>query len=128
MDPTLVTRAILFVSMTASAVALWWAARAAASGRLKRNQMAGIRVAATFASEEAWLAAHQRAERYSVWSAVIALAAGIVAILPVAMELAIVVVLLACIVILAVTLFGARVGIQAAKEAEAKRQQQSGND
>jgi len=40
-----------------------WMARAAATGRLRRNRSAGIRTRDTLASEEAWLAAHVRARR-----------------------------------------------------------------
>lgn len=57
----LVTKAILCLTMVGAGGAVIWAARAAASGRLKRNFIAGIRTRSTLASDEAWLAAHQAA-------------------------------------------------------------------
>ena len=61
MENEWIARAVLFAVMVGGGVLLIWTANAAASGRLKRNQLAGIRIASTMASEEAWLAAHVRA-------------------------------------------------------------------
>ncbi|UFU02053.1 SdpI family protein [Ruania suaedae] len=48
--------------LVAAGVAIVVVARRAAQGRIGRNQIAGIRTAATLASDEAWLAAHRAGE------------------------------------------------------------------
>ncbi|WP_344357891.1 zinc-binding dehydrogenase [Brachybacterium phenoliresistens] len=49
--------------MVAAGVLLNWAARATASGRIGRNALVGIRLRSTMVSDEAWRAAHSRAQR-----------------------------------------------------------------
>jgi len=64
MNELLIARVILSGVMIASGGALWWAARAAATGRLKRNEVAGIRTATTLASTVVGIgAARAEAER-----------------------------------------------------------------
>lgn len=53
-------------------------ARRAAQGRIRRNPIAGIRTAATMASDEAWLAAHQAGEALTALGGWIFVATGAV--------------------------------------------------
>lgn len=73
----LAARLILFVALGGAGVLMLWLARAGASGRLKRNQLAGIRTRRTLASDEAWHAAHIRAERPTRLAGIVAIAAGV---------------------------------------------------
>ncbi|WP_298042447.1 SdpI family protein [uncultured Citricoccus sp.] len=121
MNDELVSRIVLFVVMVGSGVLLWWMARAAASGRLKRNQFVGIRLPSTMASEEAWLAAHIRAKRPTTLAGCAAMVSGLVALLPVPMPVVVISVLVGCGAILGFTLHGARVGTRAAAEVPHRR-------
>ncbi|MFC7431396.1 MULTISPECIES: SdpI family protein [unclassified Agrococcus] len=109
-------RGVLAVVMTGVGASMWWMARAAASGRLGRNAVAGIRTRATLASDAAWLAAHRRAEGHMRAAAWCALTAGLAALVPMPMPAVIVVVLLGAVGMLALSLRAAAVGGQAAHE------------
>ncbi len=52
---------VLVISDLAMAAALGWSTRAAATGRLRVNALAGIRTSATMASPAAWVAGHTAA-------------------------------------------------------------------
>lgn len=114
MDVPLAVRIVLVVALCGSGGLILWMARAAASGRLRRNDLAGIRIPSTLASDEAWLAAHVRAERPTRWGGVIAMVTGVAALLPVPAPVLCGVVLLGCAAILVCTLYGAQVGRRAA--------------
>lgn len=114
MEHEWIPRIVLLIVMVGSGAALCWMAQAAASGRLKRNQLAGIRIPSTMASDEAWLAAHVRAKQPNLWSGIVAIAAGVFAVLPVPMPVVTVVILVVAILIMALLLYGARVGAKAA--------------
>ncbi|MGM1018259.1 MAG: SdpI family protein [Actinomycetota bacterium] len=116
MDSDLGVRIVLVVVMAGSGILLVWMARAAASGRLKRNAIAGIRIPSTMASDEAWLAAHIRAKRPTALAGYVSIASGLVALLPVPVPVLGVTVLVACGAMLVLTLYGARVGGRAAAE------------
>ena len=114
----LAARIVLFVVMAGSGLLLLWAARAAASGRLRRNGIAGIRTPSTMASDESWLAAHRRAERPTVLAGVAAIASGLLALLlPAPVPVLAGLVIVACVVMLGLVLWGAWVGGRAAREA-----------
>ncbi|WP_460775814.1 SdpI family protein [Microbacterium sp. GXF7504] len=116
----LAARLILFVALGGAGVLMLWLARAGASGRLKRNQLAGIRTRRTLASDEAWHAAHVRAERPTRAAGIVAIAAGVV-ILPVpapAPAIAVIAVT-AAIIMIACAGYGAVVGGRAADAATA---------
>lgn len=81
MTEDLVVGLILFIAMAGAGIALIWMARAAAKGKLKRNRYAGIRTRKTMASEEAWRAAHVRAEKPTLLAGVVSLVGGLVALL-----------------------------------------------
>jgi len=118
MDEDLLLRIVLFVVMAGSGLLLVWMARATASGRLGRNMIAGIRIPSTMASDEAWLAAHRRAERPTVLAGVAGIASGVLAgILPLAAPVLVAIVLVGCVAMLGFVLYGARVGSRAAVEA-----------
>lgn len=117
MDDDLAVRILLFVVMTGSGVLLVWTARATASGRLRRNQFAGIRVPSTMASDEAWLAAHVRAKRPTMIAGFTSMASAVFALLPVTPAVLVTGVLLGCLALLGLVLYGARVGSRAAAEA-----------
>jgi dolichol kinase len=110
-------RIILFLVMVGAGVLLIWMADAAASGRLKRNQLAGIRSPSTMASEEAWLAAHVRARRATVYAGVLSMVSGTFALVPLPMPVVTIGVLVAALGVLGFVFYGARVGSAAAKTA-----------
>lgn len=116
MDSDLGVRIVLVVVMAGSGILLVWMARAGASGRLKRNAIAGIRIPSTMASDEAWLAAHIRAKRPTALAGYVSIASGLLALLPVPVEVLGVTVLAACGAMLVLTLYGARIGGRAAAE------------
>ena len=72
---------VMFAVMAGAGLMLIWMARAAASGKLKRNSVAGIRTRKTMASEEAWRAAHVRAKKPTLLAGVVSLVGGLVALL-----------------------------------------------
>ncbi|QOR69578.1 SdpI family protein [Ruania alkalisoli] len=78
------------VLVVAAGLLLVVVARRAAQGRIRRNPIAGIRTAATMASDEAWLAAHREGESLTALGGWIFVATG------------------------AVTMTGARLGAEAA--------------
>ncbi|KAF2415642.1 hypothetical protein B2K11_19255 [Microbacterium sp. B35-30] len=103
--------------MVAAGVLLVWIADAAASGRLERNHLAGIRVSTTMASEEAWLAAHVRARRQTIYAGTVGVVGGAFALVPVPMPVVTIGVLVAAFGMIGFVLYGARVGSAAAKSA-----------
>lgn len=114
MENEWVARGVLFLVMVGSGVLLCWMAQAAASGRLKRNPLAGIRIPSTMVSDEAWLATHVRAKRPTLWAGIVSIASGVLALLPFPMPVVTVGVLVAAVVILVLVLYWARVGGKAA--------------
>lgn len=114
MDNDLGVRIVLLVVMVGSGVLLIWMARAAASGRLKRNPVAGIRIPSTMVNDEAWLAAHVRAKRATTLAGISSMASGLVALLPVSAPILAAAVLAGCGAMLGFLLYGARVGSRAA--------------
>ncbi len=121
MDEDLVARIVLCVVMLGSGVLLVWMARATASGRLKRNQLAGIRIPSTMSSDEAWLAAHVRAKRPTMFAGFASMASAVFALLPVSVPLVVTGVSVGCVVMLGLVLYGARVGSRAAQQVTATR-------
>ncbi|MFS0866767.1 SdpI family protein [Microbacterium sp. 179-B 1A2 NHS] len=115
MENEWVARIILSVAMVGSGILLIWLANAAASGRLKRNHLAGIRIPSTLASDEAWLAAHVRARRSTISAGVVSLGSGALALLPLPMPVITVGVLVVAVIALGLVLYGARIGGAAAR-------------
>ncbi|MGO3885293.1 MAG: SdpI family protein [Mycetocola sp.] len=109
-----VARLVICVVMILSGVLIIWMARATASGRLKRNPVAGIRIPSTMVSEDAWLAAHVRAQRATTYAGIIAVGSGASALLPIPALVLAVVVLVGTGAMLGFVLYGARVGRLAA--------------
>jgi len=95
---------------------LVWLARATASGRLRRDPAAGIRVPATKWSEEAWRGAHIRAEHPTECAGTTSIVGGLVALVPLPDAVPWPTVLVGSVAMLALVLHGARVGNRAAKE------------
>ncbi|GAA1126332.1 SdpI family protein [Arthrobacter flavus] len=116
MDGEIVVRVVLFVVMVGSGILMLWLARAAASGRLQRNPYAGIRIQVTMASDRAWLAAHQAAERPTQIGGWCAITSGIPSILPVSMSVAMVAVFIGSLALLGFVLYGAKLGSRAARD------------
>ncbi len=94
---------------------LLWLARATVTGRLKRNTWAGIRTPSTLASDEAWLVAHQRAQRSTIWAAVFAFIGCGFTLAPVQEEVVYAGVFGGTVALLATVLYGAYVGTKAAR-------------
>lgn len=117
----LIARIVLAVTLGGSGILLLWLARATVSGRLGRNQIAGIRTGASLASDEAWLAAHRRAERPTRAAGIAAIAFAMCVFLPVAIEIVVLIIVLGLLVMLGLVLYGAKVGSDAARELEAPR-------
>ena len=116
MGEDVVVGLVLFVVMVGAGVLLVWLARAAASGRLKRNHLAGIRIPSTMASDEAWLAAHVRAKRPTKYAGYAAIATGLFVLLPVPDAGLAAAVIAGAVVVVAFTLCGAWVGSRAAHD------------
>lgn len=117
MGEELGVRLLMAFIMIAVGILLVATARAAATGRLGRNAIAGIRTASTMASDEAWRAAHQRAERPTVAAGVAAGVTGLVALVaPVPGPWLSAVALIGCGVMLGFVARGAVVGGRAARE------------
>lgn len=114
MEYYLTARIVLLVVLAGAGVLIVWMARAAATGRLKRNPIAGIRVPSTMASDEAWLAAHVRAKRPTELAGYISAAGGLFALLPVSMPVLATGMIVMCVAVLGFVLYGARVGSRAA--------------
>lgn len=111
----LLPRAIIFVTMMAAGVLMLWLARATASGRVGRNQIAGIRTAATLQSDEAWLAGHRAAERHTRIGGWCAIATSLAALLPVPLAAVAIVILAGAVAMVALTLRGSVLAGRAAR-------------
>lgn len=111
----LIARLVLFVVMAGTGVLLLWMARAAASGRLRRNALAGIRTPSTMVSDEAWLAAHQRAERPTQAAGVVSILVALVMLAPVSEAVMLTTVLVGAAAMLVLVIHGAVVGGRAAR-------------
>lgn len=114
MEMEWLARAGLCVAMVGAGALVIWMARAAASGRLKRNHLAGIRISSTMASDAAWLAGHVRAEKPTIYGGIASIVSGVVALIPVPMPVVVTAVLVACAALLVLTLYAAHVGGKAA--------------
>ncbi|WP_104087427.1 MULTISPECIES: SdpI family protein [unclassified Cryobacterium] len=110
-----IVRVVLFVVMVGSGVLLLWMAQAAASGRLGRNQVAGIRLPLTMASDSAWLAAHVAAKRPIRWAGWCSIAAAVPSVLPVPLTIMLASSLIGAAGMITFTLYGASVGSRAAR-------------
>lgn len=110
-------RVLLAAVMAAAGGAVVWTARAAASGRLRRNYWAGIRTSATLAGDDAWLAAHRAARAATETGGWAAVVGGLVVfVTPAEPEgLLAVPVLAGAVALLVFVLIGARRGIVAAR-------------
>lgn len=108
-------RIALVIVLVGSGLLLMWIAVATASGRLGRNHLAGIRIPSTMKSDEAWVAAHKRSRPHVFGAGVVALAAGIVSLLPLSGRTIAVIVLVAAILMVALVVRGAFVGGRAAR-------------
>ena len=118
MDSDTVTRIVLFALMVGTGWLLIWMARAAADGRLKRNQFAGIRIPSTMRSDAAWLAGHRAAENPTRLAGWLAIASGLPALLPVPVETMALSVGAGCLILLVLVLYAARLAGQAARAVE----------
>lgn len=115
MDEELGTRLVLGVVMIVAGLLLIWMARAAATGRLRRNRFAGLRIPSTMASDEAWLAAHIRAQGLIIAAGIVSLVYGLSAFLPVSIMVVTLGALVACLVMLGLMVYATVVGGQVAK-------------
>ncbi|MFC7430443.1 MULTISPECIES: SdpI family protein [unclassified Agrococcus] len=102
----------------ASGLLLRWMAGAAASGRLGRDPIAGIRTRATLASDAAWRAAHRRADGLTRAAGWCSIGAGATALVPLPMSVVIAVVLLGTTGMIVLALRAAVVGRHAARAAD----------
>ncbi|RAZ31314.1 SdpI family protein [Microbacterium sp. SMR1] len=114
MEAEIIPRIVLFVTMAGSGALLIWMARAAASGKLKRNSLAGIRTPTTMASDEAWLAAHERSKGATLLTGYLSIAIGVASLVPMAPAALGIMVLAGAILMVVVMMWGTRVGTKAA--------------
>ena len=118
MDEQIFVRVLLVVVMGGTGALIVWMARAAASGRLRRNPFAGIRLPATMASDDAWLSAHRAAKRPTEAAGWIAIASAVPCLLPVPLPVVAGAILVGAAGMVAFTLYGASVGNRAAAAGE----------
>lgn len=121
MTEFLIARIVLAVLLVGTGVLLLWLARATVSGRVRRNQVAGIRTPATLASDEAWLAAHRRAEGPTRAGGFASILTGLGVLVPGEEWAVIVIIGVGSLVMLGLVLYGAKVGTDAARELGAPR-------
>lgn len=114
MEAEIIPRIVLLVTMVGSGALLIWMARAAASGKLKRNSLAGIRTPSTMASDEAWLAAHERAKGATLLTGYLSVAIGVFSLVPMPPAALGIMVLAGAILMVIVMMWGTRVGTKAA--------------
>lgn len=69
--------AVLTPTLVGAGWLIAWIGRRAATGRLDRNWIAGIRTSATLASDEAWEAAHRVAGTMLVWAGAASAVSGL---------------------------------------------------
>ncbi|QDP74197.1 SdpI family protein [Cellulosimicrobium cellulans] len=112
--PDTVADLVLLLVLAGAGLLLVWCARATASGRIGRNQVAGIRTATTLASDDAWRTAHRAARPLSE-AAGWALVAASPVLLVVDDAAGLVVVLVATGLALALTVGGLVVGTRAVR-------------
>lgn len=98
-----------------------WVASVAASGKLKRNAIAGIRTSATIASDEAWLRAHQRTKTITMVAGVIMMLSGLGALFQQYMLGVIITILVGATIAVALITYSAVLGNRAAREASTKQ-------
>jgi hypothetical protein len=110
-----IARLVLFVVMAGSGVLVLWMAQAAASGRLGRNPVAGIRLPVTMTSDSAWITAHQAAKRPTQWAGWCAIAFASPCVLPVSLPFALTSIFIGAVGLLVFVLYGAAVGGRAAR-------------
>ena len=110
-----IARLVLFVVMAGSGVLALWLAQAAASGRLGRNPVAGIRLPVTMTSDSAWITAHQAAKRPTQCAGWCAIAFASPCVLPVSLPLALTSIFIGAVGLLVFVLYGAAVGGRAAR-------------
>ena len=101
--------------MVSTGIVLLWVAQATADGRVRRNQLVGIRLASTMASDEAWLAAHRTAKRPTQAAGWCSILCVLPALLPTPMVFVVGAVLAGGVVIFSLVLYGAVVGRRAAR-------------
>ena len=107
---------VMFAVMAGAGLMLIWMARAAASGKLKRNSIAGIRTSKTMASEEAWRAAHVRTKTHTMIAGAVSLIGGVIALLPIGIGLMMFAVMVATGITFGLVTYAAIVGGRAADE------------
>ncbi len=107
---------VMFAVMAGAGLSLMWIARSAASGKLKRNAVAGIRTRKTMASEEAWRAAHVRAKTPTLIAGIVSLLGGVAALLPIGVGAMMTAVMVATGITFVLVIYGAVVGGRAADE------------
>lgn len=115
MTEDLIARIVLVIAMAGGGALLLWLAHATASGKVRRNFFAGIRLASTLASDEAWLAGHRAAKSPTIAAAWCGIVSGLVAVTPVTAEVYVGAVLVGCVAMLALILHAARLANRAAK-------------
>lgn len=115
MGEEIMARLVLFVVMMGAGGLVLWMAQAAASGRLGRNPVAGIRLPVTMASDSAWLAAHQAAKRPTQLAGWCAIACALPSVLPVSVSIALTSIFIGAAGSLFFVFYGASVGSRAAR-------------
>lgn len=116
MSELLLFKVILAVTLTGAGAAQIWLAWATASGRLGRNQVAGIRTPATLASDEAWIAAHRASRSATTTSGWCAIATGLVGVTIPSFLLLAIEAFVGTTLALVIMVVGTRRGVRAARQ------------
>ncbi|WP_420881550.1 SdpI family protein [Rhodococcus sp. (in: high G+C Gram-positive bacteria)] len=116
-------RITLCLTFVIAGIAIAWTSRAAASGRLGRNSLAGIRTPTTMHSDETWSAAHRASRTWTDIGGGLSIAIGFGALVPMSEPMLTALGLAGAACLLGFTLCGAWVGVRAARDAGSDRDQ-----
>lgn len=109
-------RITLCLTFVIAGIAITWTSRAAATGRLGRNSLAGIRTPTTMHSDETWSAAHGASRPWTDIGGGLAIVAGLSALIPMSEAMLTALGFAGAACLLGFTLGGAWVGVRAARE------------
>ncbi|WP_430331781.1 SdpI family protein [Rhodococcus sp. ACT016] len=111
-------RVALCLTFTIVGALIVWTARAAASGRLRRNPYVGVRTPTTMASDATWTAAHRASRPLTEIAGWLSIVAGLGALAPMPESMLTTLVGVGAACLLGFALTGAWIGVRAARATE----------